>query len=125
MVKNSVTQMVADTNNRQAYTLVVGLGLTGMSVVRFLHARGERVVVVDTRDVPPGCDELKMNHPDVELKTGVFDEQIFSKAKQIIISPGVPLSIPEIQAAVTNKVDVIGEKYGNHTGWRNGSQSRY
>ena len=109
MVKNSVTQMVADTNNRQAYTLVVGLGLTGMSVVRFLHARGERVVVVDTRDVPPGCDELKMNHPDVELKTGVFDEQLFSKAKQIIISPGVPLSIPEIQAAVTNKVDVVGD----------------
>ncbi|MCW8854468.1 MAG: UDP-N-acetylmuramoyl-L-alanine--D-glutamate ligase [Gammaproteobacteria bacterium] len=101
--------MVTNTNNRQVYTLVVGLGLTGMSVVRFLRARGERVVVVDTREVPPGYDELKMNYPDVELKTGAFDEQLFSKAKQIIISPGIPLSNPEIQSAVINKIDVIGD----------------
>ena len=109
MFKNSVAQMLTDNNNRQSYTLVVGLGLTGMSVVKFLHARGERIVVVDTRELPPGCEELANNYSDVVLKTGLFDEQLFINADQIIISPGVPVSNPEIQCALSNKIDVIGD----------------
>ena len=62
MFNNSVTKMVADTNSRQSYTLVVGLGVTGLSVVKFLSARGDRVIVVDTREVPPGCEELKNDY---------------------------------------------------------------
>jgi UDP-N-acetylmuramoylalanine--D-glutamate ligase len=39
------------------YTLVVGLGKTGLSVVRYLRALGEAVVVVDSRDIPAGLGE--------------------------------------------------------------------
>ena len=41
------------------YTLVVGLGKTGLSVVHYLRALGETVVVVDSRDIPPGLKILK------------------------------------------------------------------
>ncbi|MDE0714179.1 MAG: UDP-N-acetylmuramoyl-L-alanine--D-glutamate ligase, partial [Gammaproteobacteria bacterium] len=47
--------------------LVVGLGLTGWSVVRFLKSRGEDVVVADSREAPPYRDALETNFPDVPL----------------------------------------------------------
>ena len=46
-------------SEQAVYTLVVGLGKTGLSVVRYLRALGEAVVVVDSRDVSPGLSTLK------------------------------------------------------------------
>jgi NADPH-dependent glutamate synthase beta subunit-like oxidoreductase len=40
-------------------TLVVGLGKTGVSCVRYLRARGVRVAVTDTRLAPPGLDQVQ------------------------------------------------------------------
>ena len=56
----------SDTENR---TLVVGLGVTGLSVARFLAARGNSIVVVDSRAEPPGLDELRRVE-EFELKSG-------------------------------------------------------
>lgn len=109
MLMNPVEKMVAENNNPHAYTLVVGLGVTGLSVVKFLRARGETVVVTDSRDNPPGKVELEKNYPDVMLKTGAFEASLFSAAKQIIASPGVPLSTDEIQQAMAANIDVIGD----------------
>ena len=38
--------------------VVIGLGKTGLSCVRFLKRLGCDVVVLDTRSEPPGKDEL-------------------------------------------------------------------
>ena len=72
-----------------AYTLVVGLGKTGLSAVRYLRAIGEPVIVADSRDVPPGLADLKNEYSDVELHTGKFDISLFTGARRIIVSPGV------------------------------------
>ena len=45
--------MTTQTAQQQEYTLVVGLGITGLSVVRYLCELGERIVVTDSRDIPP------------------------------------------------------------------------
>ncbi|MCW8923590.1 MAG: UDP-N-acetylmuramoyl-L-alanine--D-glutamate ligase, partial [Gammaproteobacteria bacterium] len=74
------------------YTLVVGLGVTGVSVVRYLRGLGERVVVVDSRDLPPGMKLLNEKFPDVELHTGEFKPALFKSARRIVVSPGVPMS---------------------------------
>ena len=37
----------------ERYTLVVGLGATGLAVVRHLTARGRAVLVIDSREHPP------------------------------------------------------------------------
>ena len=59
-MKKVVNTLMENTQQQFAgKTLVVGLGVTGMSVVRFLAARGEAVAITDTRDIPPGLDELK------------------------------------------------------------------
>ena len=43
----------------ETYTLVVGLGATGLSVARFLAKQGGRVVVADSRELPPNTERLE------------------------------------------------------------------
>ena len=99
-------------NSQQQFagkTLVVGLGVTGMSVVRFLAERGEAVAVTDTRDIPPGLDELKEQYPDVARFVGGFDERAFVSADRLVVSPGVPLSDQCITQAIEKGIPVIGD----------------
>ena len=90
-------------------TLVVGLGATGMSVVRFLAVRGEALAVTDTRDIPPGLETLKNDYPDVARFTGGFDERAFASADRLIVSPGIALNEPLIQQAIQRGIPVIGD----------------
>ncbi len=91
------------------YTLVVGLGKTGLSVVRYLRALGEAIIVVDSRDAPPGLNVLKSEYSDVKLVTGAFDSALFVNAHRIIVSPGVALSEPALIAAKKNNIEIIGD----------------
>ena len=91
------------------YTLVVGLGKTGLSVVRYLHALGESIVVVDSRDIPPGLAALKQDFSDVKYHTGKFDKKIFVNAHRIIVSPGVSLAEPALLEARNNNIEIIGD----------------
>lgn len=80
--------------------LVVGLGATGLSCVRFLRGRGDRVLVTDSRSEPPGLEALKAEFPDLSVATGGFDREMLAIADVLVMSPGVPLATPEIAAAV-------------------------
>jgi len=91
------------------YTLVVGLGKTGLSVVRYLCALGETVVVVDSRDIPPGLNVLKDEYADVEYHMGVFETALFVNAHRIVVSPGVALSEPVLVAARQKNIEIIGD----------------
>jgi len=91
------------------YTLVVGLGKTGLSVVRHLRAHGDRVMVADSRDIPPALGALKQEFADVQCCTGSFDVELFSKAARIIASPGVALSEPALACAIEKDIEVIGD----------------
>ncbi len=46
--------------------LVYGLGSTGLSVARFLRASTISARYVDSRDKPPGIDELREIRADAE-----------------------------------------------------------
>ena len=73
-------------------TTIVGLGITGMSCVRYLHGVDE-LMVVDTRSSPPGLALLQAEFPDVSLAIGA--ERIdFSGVDRLLISPGVALDDP-------------------------------
>jgi len=101
--------MTTPQSDAHAYTLVVGLGLTGLSVVRHLHKLGESIVVVDSRDIPPALNEFKQAFNDVPLQTGKFDSKLFINAQRIVVSPGVPLSDPVLQQARDNGVEITGD----------------
>lgn len=93
----------------QLRTLVVGLGVTGLSCARFLARQGVPVAVNDSRDQPPGLDALEQCCPDLAIFTGRFDEQAFEAAERIVLSPGVSLKEPIIQQAIARGVEIIGD----------------
>lgn len=89
--------------------VVVGLGLTGLSVVRYCSKKDIVPVVVDSRIHPPGEEELKQQYPDVEFCFGVFNKDSLATAKQLIVSPGVSVNSAEISYAKSQGVEVIGD----------------
>ena len=101
--------MTTPRSDAHSYTLVVGLGLTGMSVVRHLHKLGESMVVVDSRDIPPALNEFKQAFSDIPLHTGKFNSRLFVNAQRIVVSPGVPLSDPALQQARDSGVEITGD----------------
>mgnify|MGYP001089364468 CR=1 FL=1 len=89
--------------------LVVGLGKTGLSCARYLHACGCTVAVTDSRESPPALDLIRAELPDVALMLGGFSEAAFDAAEQIVVSPGVPLAKPPIQRALAAGLPVLGD----------------
>lgn len=104
-----VTAMVADDIEKSEYFLVVGLGLTGLSAVRYLTRQGKNVVVVDSRNEPTALQVFREEFPEVSVYLGEFDEALFMGAKQIIVSPGVSLKVHAIANAAMQGIDVIGD----------------
>ncbi|MGL5360881.1 MAG: UDP-N-acetylmuramoyl-L-alanine--D-glutamate ligase, partial [Shewanella sp.] len=80
--------------------IVLGLGATGLSVVRYLCGKGITPLVMDSRRQPPGAETLAAQFPEVELIAGSFDCRYLVQASQIIISPGIALNTPEVRVAV-------------------------
>jgi UDP-N-acetylmuramoylalanine--D-glutamate ligase len=89
--------------------LVLGLGDTGLSALRWLNTQGARLSVADTRANPPGIDVVKSELPQVRIYSGAFTPAIFSNIDLIVVSPGVPVSEPEIQAALQRGLPVVGD----------------
>jgi UDP-N-acetylmuramoylalanine--D-glutamate ligase len=90
-------------------TIVVGLGVTGLSCVRHLKARGVDVAVADSREAPPGLDELQRLHPDTPVFLGPFDAGLLATADQLVVSPGVPVATPQIVAAADAGARIVGD----------------
>lgn len=91
------------------YTLVLGMGLTGLSCVRYLLSKGIRVVVCDSRETPPSLEIFKQEFPDVPVQTGPWDESALLGASEIVISPGLSRKTPAIKKAIAAGVPVIGD----------------
>lgn len=89
--------------------LVVGLGETGLSVARYLTARGEPFAVADSRTEPPGLERLKAECAPLEVHLGAFDRSIFHRARRLIVSPGVAVSSPAIAEAREAGTEVLGD----------------
>ena len=49
---------------QQLSVLVLGLGDSGLAMVRWYVRHGAKVMVADTRDHPPHLAELQAQHPD-------------------------------------------------------------
>ncbi|MBS64659.1 UDP-N-acetylmuramoyl-L-alanine--D-glutamate ligase [Salinisphaera sp.] len=92
-----------------AAVLVVGCGLSGVSAARFASACGARVRVVDTREEPPGAAALAEACPQASLVVGEFNPLLLEGMSHIVVSPGVDLREPLIQAARDRGMDVVGD----------------
>ncbi|MEX2365335.1 MAG: Mur ligase family protein, partial [Pseudohongiellaceae bacterium] len=95
--------------NSNSKKVIVGLGQTGLSCARFLAGRKESFTVVDSRQSPPGLEELQALYPQIPVELGEFNEQTFMGADELIVSPGVDLRISVIQKAIANGVRIRGD----------------
>lgn len=89
--------------------VVVGLGKTGLSCVRYLVSQGDQVAVTDSRMQPPGLKEFKDVFPDVPLSLGKFDEQLLNKASELVVSPGVSVGEPSIAKQLKRHIPIVGD----------------
>ncbi|MEA3640203.1 MAG: UDP-N-acetylmuramoyl-L-alanine--D-glutamate ligase [Lamprobacter sp.] len=89
--------------------VVVGLGKTGLSCVRWLRAQGAEVAVMDTRTTPPALRQLQMELPDTAVLLGGFDVSLLAAADEIVVSPGIPLDRPELRTAADSGIPIIGD----------------
>ncbi|MET0023899.1 MAG: UDP-N-acetylmuramoyl-L-alanine--D-glutamate ligase [Sedimenticola sp.] len=96
-------------NGNTGKTLVVGLGKTGLSCARFLATRDVPVAITDSREQPPGLDELRSELPDTALFLGAFETAVFEAADRLVVSPGVPVDQPLIRQSMARGVPVIGD----------------
>jgi UDP-N-acetylmuramoylalanine--D-glutamate ligase len=86
--------------------LVVGAGKSGVAAANFLAGRGERVVLNDANSNPQLPRELDER---VERAFGRDDYGVLDGVTEVVLSPGVPMSVPLIQRAAERVIPVIGE----------------
>lgn len=90
-------------------TLVVGLGKTGVSCVRHLAGAGVPCAAADSRAAPPGMGEIQRDYPQLQVRLGRFDADWFSGFERLVVSPGVALDEPAVQAARRAGREILGD----------------
>lgn len=91
------------------FRIVVGLGKSGMSLVRFLARQGVSFAVADTRENPPELATLRRDYPQVEVRCGELDVEFLCRADELYVSPGLALATPALQAAAARDVKLSGD----------------
>jgi UDP-N-acetylmuramoylalanine--D-glutamate ligase len=90
--------------------LVLGLGASGLSMVRLAASRGARSISVhDSREQPPGIDELRRIAPLARCHSGPLDASHFAQIDCIAISPGVAPDQLPIRNAVAAGIPLLGD----------------
>jgi UDP-N-acetylmuramoylalanine--D-glutamate ligase len=89
--------------------LVLGLGDTGLSALRWLSRQGAVLSVADTREYPPGLETVRAEMPQVAIHLGVFSDELLQHQDLLVVSPGVPLATQQIQQAIAQGVAVAGD----------------
>lgn len=94
---------------QQPHKVIVGLGKTGLSYARYLNKQNENFTVVDSRESPPGLQELTEKFPDARVELGSFKESTFLNATELLVSPGVDLREPVLAKAIQHNVPITGD----------------
>ena len=91
----------------KATDMVVGLGATGLSIARYLQRNDSNAIYFDSRDEPPGLEELNEICPNAEIVLG--GSRLPKSVKRIIASPGIPDSHPLLKKALKKKLEVVSD----------------
>jgi UDP-N-acetylmuramoylalanine--D-glutamate ligase len=89
--------------------LVVGLGDTGLSTLRFLARREAIVRAADSRASPPTLGTLRAEFPRLDTALGAFDPVLLEGVDAVVASPGVALREPLLREAARKGIEVVGD----------------
>lgn len=90
--------------------LVVGFGISGVSVTKYLVKQGAKVTVTDMKQKNEltesinACADLK-----IEYELGKHNNKTFHTSELIVVSPGVPLNIKPLEEARELNIPITSE----------------
>jgi UDP-N-acetylmuramoylalanine--D-glutamate ligase len=90
--------------------VVVGLARSGVAAAEFLARRGASVVATDRK--PEGelqAEAMRLEALGVRTELGGHRRETFVSASMVVVSPGVPWDLPELEAARAAGVPVLAE----------------
>lgn len=90
-------------------TIVLGLGMTGLSCVHYLKEQNKPVVVMDTRANPPYKNVVEQAYPDVPVYTEDMPITVLAQAQQILVSPGISLENAYLESAREQGIPILGD----------------
>lgn len=95
----------------QNYPLVgvVGFGLTGTAVVRFLNQQGKFPLIFDSRQSPPGQKQAPELVEKNECYFGEYGLENLLAVDLLVVSPGVDLRTGYLQMALDAEIPIISE----------------
>lgn len=91
------------------HIVIIGLGVTGISVARYLTREGKTFSVVDSSLSAQALTGFKQEFPEVHVVEGPLDYAQWGAVSQIILSPGVARDTPAVAAAIAAGIEVIGD----------------
>jgi UDP-N-acetylmuramoylalanine--D-glutamate ligase len=107
-------QRTMDMTYRGKSVLVVGAARSGIAAARFLLARSARVTLTDTQTLENLPNLIPLLHAkglpgELALELGGHREESFGTCDFIVLSPGVPLSLPHFETSRKAGIPVIAE----------------
>lgn len=99
---------VAGVELQGARALVIGLARSGLAAASLMARHGARVTAADTRPLAeiPGAAELL---DSIGARFSPQTEDAFNECALVVISPGVPIDAPVLNAARAASIPVIAE----------------
>lgn len=88
--------------------LIAGFARTGQAVAEFLRNRDCRISVSETKSAEH-FGGLPANYPGAVFEFGGHTTDMFTRADVIILSPGIPDTIPPVAAAKSKGIPVLSE----------------
>ena len=90
--------------------LVLGAGVSGQAAANALIRQGAEVVLNDVKPLNTNEQNLsKLSRMGVKIISGYQDESLLYGIDGIIISPGIPLSLPVLNVARLSNIEIISE----------------
>src|SRR5690606_9452525 len=89
--------------------LVLGMGKTGLSMVKWLSRIGARVSVADTRTAPPNIELFQQLIAHEAIVCGALKPELLAGIDVVALSPGVAMAEPLVQMALQQAIPVTGD----------------
>ena len=101
-------------NMKNRRVMVVGMGMSGIACADLLLEEGASVILSDSADLEHFPDlrahyQKALDDGQIHFALGEDPEPYLEKLDMMVLSPGVPMTLPFVQKAKRNGTEVIGE----------------
>ncbi len=91
----------------QKNVAVIGLGISNISVIKYLIKHDlKKLVVFDTRTNPPHVGDLPVG---IDVRLGPLDAEILKQFDMVVISPGISIYDPAVESVIAAGIEVVGD----------------